>query len=184
MKNKNKKNLIGLISSITIGLIGIIGLTLTFPFGIITSNIWGSLFIALTLGSCLTSAIFGFCYVKNNKVDLLLNKDFKEVDNTQIQKELEPKKNKVIIYNPKEIKPIEFDIDKKYLDKFQYYVSSVNSGDCRIEVYDDNFTKTEYKIDGKHYKRDLIPVLKQVRDILKKDNNVIKTNNKKEEFIK
>lgn len=181
---KNKKNLIGFISSITIGLIGIIGTTLTFPFGIITSSIWGSLFIMLTLGSVITSIIFGVYYTKNKKAGLLLNKDFKEVDNIQMQKELEPKRNKVIVYNSKEVKPIEFDIDKKYLDKFQHYISNVNSGDCRIEIYDDNFIKTEYKVQGKNYKRDLIPVLKQVGDILKKDNLIIKTNSKKEEFIK
>ena len=127
---KNKKNLIGFISSITIGLIGIIGTTLTFPFGIITSSIWGSLFIMLTLGSVITSIIFGVYYTKNKKAGLLLNKDFKEVDNIQMQK----------------------DIDKKYLDKFQHYISNVNSGDCRIEIYDDNFIKTEYKVQGKKYK--------------------------------
>ena len=155
-------------------ILGLLGLTLVFPLGLAVSSVLGTLFICVTLLS------FIGCVVSKVKThDTVV-----ETDNTQIQKELEPKKNKVIIYNPKEIKPIEFDIDKRYLDKFQYYISDVNSGDCRIEVYDDNFTKTEYKIDGKNYKRDLIPVLKQVRDILKKDNNVIKTNNKMEEFVK
>ena len=119
--------------------LGLLGLTLVFPLGLAVSSVLGTLFICVTLLS------FVGCVISKVKThDTVV-----ETDNTQIRKELEPKKNKVIIYNPKEIKPIEFDIDKRYLDKFQYYISDVNSGDCRIEVYDDNFTKTEYKIDGK-----------------------------------
>ena len=69
MKNKNKKNLIGLISSIIISLISIIGLILTSPFGITTSNIWYFLFIVLIVASCLIGSIYGVYYVKNNNAN-------------------------------------------------------------------------------------------------------------------
>lgn len=167
-----------ILSAILCG-ISCIWISLIFPLGLVASKILGGIFIGLAALSFVTSTIFGTMTYENKKKEMLM---CTEVDNKELQKDLESKKNKVIIYNEKNILPIEFDIDKKYLDKFQHYISNVNSGDCRIEVYDDNFIKTEYKIDGKNYKRDLIPVLKRVRDIVKETDYTSETN--EEELIK
>ena len=102
------------------------------------------------------------------------------------------KPNTVTVYDKsgekkldKDGKPVEFEINEKYLNKIQEYIADNDSGDCKIEIVDASCNKTKYDVDGKNYKQDLIPVLRKIKQVVQENaKNKTKTFDEEVEPLK
>lgn len=109
-----------------------------------------------------------FDYIINNNISPVM---FAAADVGKTKSSAKP--NTVIVYDKsgekkldKAGKPVEFEINEKYLNKIQEYIADNDSGDCKIEIVDGSCNKTKYDVDGKNYKQDLIPVLRKIKQVM------------------
>ena len=128
-----------------------------------------------------------FDYVVNNSLTPAM---FAAADVGKTKLSVKP--NTVIVYDKsgekkldKNGKPVEFEINEKYLNKIQEYIADNDSGDCKIEVVDAYCDRTEYDVDGKNYKQDLIPILRKIKQVVQENaKNKTKTFDDEVESLK